>query len=298
LRIEIEMTIARAWPIFALSLAVLADRPPGQVLQGGGIDMKRIQFIEIADEPWCPRAIRHGVTDYCRFVTEVSGAFNAIAPLLAGALKKTGARRVLDLGSGSGGPRLRLQSLLRQLGVDMPVCLSDHNPNIEAFERARRLSQGAITYHAEPVDAAQVPGELTGFRTFFSAFHHLRPDRARAALADAAAKGQGIAVFDWTRPSIFVFPLLLGTPLRVLLVSPFIRPFRWSRLFWTYLVPALPLVLLFDTVVSLLRVYSVQELRDLTAGLDRFHWEVGTVRAKPIPVRITYLIGVPIESAA
>ena len=57
-------------------------------------------------------------------------------------------------------------------------------------------------------------------------------------------------------------------PLRVLLATPFILAFRWSRLFWTYLVPALPFVLTFDVVVSLQRVYSVEELRRLTAGLD------------------------------
>jgi len=260
--------------------------------------MKRIHFIEIADESWCPNAIRHGVTDYCRFVTEMSRAFNVVAPLLAGALQRTSARRVLDLGSGAAGPWLQLQPLLRGMGVNLPVCLSDHVPNHEAFERARRLSREAIIYYPKPVDATRVPGDLFGFRTIFSAFHHLRPDQARAALADAVAKGEGIAVFDWTRPSILLFPLLLATPLRVLLATPFIRPFRWSRLFWTYLVPALPVILLFDTVVSLLRVYSAQELRDLTEGLDRYHWEVGTVRGKWMPIRITYLIGVPTEKAA
>jgi hypothetical protein len=220
-----------------------------------------------------------------------------VAPLLAGALQKTGARRVLDLGSGAAGPWLGLQPLLRGLGVDVPVCLSDHDPNIEAFERARRLSGEAITYHPKPVDATQVPAGLSGFRTMFSAFHHLRPDQARAMLADAVAKGEGIAVFDWKRPSMLLFPLLLLTPLRVLLATPFIRPFRWSRLFWTYLVPALPLVLTFDQVVSLLRMYSVPELRDLTAGLDRYQWDIGTVRGKLMPIPITYLIGVPIEAA-
>jgi hypothetical protein len=259
--------------------------------------MKRIHFIEIGDQPWCPRAIRRGVTDYCRFVTEMSGFFNPVAPLLAAALKKTGARRILDLGSGAAGPWLGLLPLLRRMGVDVPVCLSDHDPNLEALDRARRLSRGAITYHSRPVDATQVPAELTGFRTMFSAFHHLRPDQARAALADAAAKGQPIAVFD-ARPNLLLLPLLLLTPLRVLLATPFIRPFRWSRLFWTYLVPALPLVLLFDQVVSLLRMYSVPELRDLAAGLDHYHWDVSTVRAKPLPVQLTYLIGVSVGTVA
>ena len=130
-----------------------------------------------------------------------------------------------------------------------------------------------MTYHPEPVDAVKVPAEMTGLRTMFQAFHHLRLDQARAALADAAAKGQGVAIFDGSRLAWWLWPLLLITPLRVLLATPFIRPFRWSRLFWTYIVPALPLVLTFDVVVSLLRLYSVEELRGLTAGLEHYHWE-------------------------
>jgi hypothetical protein len=35
--------------------------------------------------------------------------------------------------------------------------------------------------------------------------------------------------------------------------TPWIRPFRWSRLLWTYVVPIIPAVLLFDGIVSCLR---------------------------------------------
>ena len=86
--------------------------------------------------------------------------------------------------------------------------------------------------------------------------------------------------------------------LSVLLLTPFIGPFRWFRLFWTYLVPVLPLVLLFDTIVSCLRIYSEPELRHLTVGLDRYCCDIGTVRGKPLPNALTYLIGVPSENAA
>ena len=47
--------------------------------------MRRKHLMEISDEPWCPRSIRHAVTDFCRFVTELSGVFNPVAPLLAAA---------------------------------------------------------------------------------------------------------------------------------------------------------------------------------------------------------------------
>jgi hypothetical protein len=44
---------------------------------------------------------------------------------------------------------------------------------------------------------------------------------------------------------------------------------RSPRIALPLLVPALPLVLLFDVIVSLLGLYSMEELRDLTAGLDQ-----------------------------
>jgi hypothetical protein len=180
----------------------------------------------------------------------------------------------------------------------MPVCLTDCYPDLEAFERAQGISKGALTYHAEPVDATHVPNLLPGFRTMFQAFHHLRPDQARALLADAVAKGEGVGVFESGSRSSLTIVEALGTPLRVLLLAPFVRPFRWARMFWTYLVPALPLVFWFDVLVSCLRVYSGPELRDLTAGLDRYRWDIETVRGKWIPFPITYLIGVPAEKAA
>lgn len=179
--------------------------------------------------------------------------------------------------------------------MDVPVCLSDAFPNIESLERARRRSPQVISYHAEPVDATRVPGDLRSFRTMFSAFHHLRPDQAHAVLVDAMAKGEGIGVFECgTRGVLALVYGALSTPFRVLLTSPFIRPFRWSRLFWTYLVPVLPVILMFDVVVSCLRIYSVAELRGLTAGLERYRWDIGTVRGKLVPIQVTYLIGCPV----
>ena len=126
-----------------------------------------------------------------------------------------------------------------------------------------------------------------------------RPEQARAVLADAVAQRQGIGIFEATQRHAAAVLVTLFVPLFVLLTTPFIRPFRWSRLLWTYLLPVVPLLALFDGVVSCLRTYSVRELRDLIAELDRngYRWDVGTVRSRMSPVPITYLIGVPIENA-
>ena len=108
------------------------------------------------------------------------------------------------------------------------------------------------------------------------------------------AKGEGIGVFECAERSLLmVFLVAIATPIRVLVVTPFIRPFRWSRLLWTYLIPVIPIVLWFDSIVSVLRVYSVEELSDLTVGFNNYRWNIGRVRSRRLPITVTYLVGVP-----
>ncbi|MGH7607197.1 MAG: class I SAM-dependent methyltransferase, partial [Gemmatimonadales bacterium] len=107
-----------------------------------------------------------------------------------------------------------------------------------------------MPFHAAPVDARAVPAALDGFRTLFTSFHHFRPAEARAILADAVARRQGIAIFEAVRRAPLDIALVAFTGLAMLAAAPFIRPFRWSRLAWTYLPPVLPLVGTFDGIVS------------------------------------------------
>jgi hypothetical protein len=77
--------------------------------------------------------------------------------------------------------------------------------------------------------------------------------------------------------------------------TPLIRPFRWSRLLCTYVLPIIPLVLLFDGVVSCLRTYRPQELREIVKKLSgiEYQWEAGEYSRASGQVPITYLIGHP-----
>ena len=81
----------------------------------------------------------------------------------------------------------------------------------------------------------------------------------------------------------------------VLLMTPWIRPVKMSRLLFTYLLPIIPLLVLFDGLVSCVRTYSVEELRKLTEGLDGkdFSWEAGEIGGGKSPVPVIYLIGCP-----
>jgi hypothetical protein len=180
--------------------------------------------------------------------------------------------------------------MLAQVGTPVRVRLTDLQPNMAAFARIALATNGSVTGEVRPVSADAVPADLTGFRTMFSAFHHFAPADARRVLADAAARGTTIAIFEATRRDMRAVLLMCLTPLFVLLSTPFIRPFRWSRLLLTYVVPVVPLAVMFDGIVSCLRTYTPAELRALAqeSAPDGYTWEAGEVGGGPIPV--TYLL--------
>jgi len=147
--------------------------------------------------------IRDAETDYLQFVIAKFKPYAAMVPALVTALQRTGTRQVLDLCSGAGGPWQWLHPALAAKGLNVSVRLTDKYPNAGAVGQVSRLANQFIRYHAQPVDATRVPEELAEFRTMFSAFHHFRPEEARAVLADAVRKRQGIGVFEGTHNSLW-----------------------------------------------------------------------------------------------
>jgi hypothetical protein len=190
--------------------------------------MKRFHLIEIHDQDWCPRTVRDGETDYLQCVIATTKPYAAMVPILAAAFQRTGTRQVLDLCSGAAGPWLWLQPVLAERGVIVSVCLSDKYPNLDTARSLKRQTHQSISYDPQSGDATRVPEELTGFRTIFSAFHHFRPEQARAVLADAMHKRQGIAVVEGTQNSVLALLLMLVEELRGLAAALDANDYQWD----------------------------------------------------------------------
>jgi hypothetical protein len=158
----------------------------------------------------------------------------------------------------------------------------------------KRHSNGTVDFIAEPVDAMAVPVSLPRFRNMFASFHHFRPDAARSILRRALEQQRPIGIFELTERSVLGLFGSLVLPIFVLLVTPFIRPFRWSRLVWTYLLPIVPLMVIWDGFVSCLRTYLAKELQDMVVGVgvSDYVWEIGRACSRTAPA-VTHLIGYP-----
>lgn len=260
--------------------------------------MARIHLFEVHEKAWCPALVRNLVTEYLHFVTDAADAYAPIADDVAALLPKAAAPRLVDLCAGGGGAIVKLQGHLEEAtGAPVPVLLTDLFPNREAFRAAAAESGGGVTHVAEPVDARAVPEDLTGVRTIFNAFHHFRPAEARGILEDAVHRRAPIAIVEASDRGVLpAIPILLIAPLFVVLTAPFVRPFRWSRLLLSWLVPLMPLVIAWDGAVSTMRVYSPAELDRLTAGLDAFEWRHGRTKQKGLVIQT--LLGWPREQPA
>jgi hypothetical protein len=269
-----------------------------------GLPVKRIHLFEWEDMPWLPLVLRQYAADFLRY--SQSGADREetnrlIAQKLAGVLARSGQRRIVDLGSGGGGPILAIAKHLEaQLGSGVEILLTDLYPTRAAIDAIDSGSDGAIRFVRAPVSAKNVPVELGGVRTMFNAFHHFAPSDARRVLEDAVCKRAPFASFELLTRNAFVVAIApLAIFLRALVITPRIGRLTLARLLLTYVLPAAPFIAAWDGTVSCMRMYTAEELRELTNGLgDAYTWEAGEIAlsSRTLPP-ITYLVGIPASPA-
>ena len=108
--------------------------------------------------------------------------------------------------------------------------------------------------------------------------------------------GEGFAMTEVTSRTVRAFVTILLMPFFALVLTPRMRPFRWSRLLLTYLLPLIPFVVLWDGLVSCFRTRTPQELLHLTTTFPGYDWTAGYAPGRWLtPV---YLIGQPKQNAS
>ena len=253
--------------------------------------MGRIHLFEFEDQKWFPSFLRNYGTDFLQFLSNATKMYRPIVTVIEKGLKKSNTCHIVDLGSGGGGGFIWLNSELKKNIPDLKITLTDFYPNIPAFELTKKKADN-FEFIDRPVDARNVPTELKGLRTQFLSLHHFKPSDAKQILQNAINANQSIAIFEAQERSVPSIMAMLFSPLTVLFTTPFIRPFKIGRIIFTYLIPIVPLFVLWDGIVSSLRTYSVKEMKQLVDTLDGkelYDWEIDKVKSGPGVV--LYLLG-------
>lgn len=225
--------------------------------------MKRIHLPQISDQSWFPFFLRRNMHEFMSWFVGKVGAATPFLPVIEEGLEHADQVIAIDMEQGAA-----FETLAPLLDTDVPV----------KRQQLEELN----------------PSE-SGLYVSVNSFHKLKEKEAKDLLDRIAAEGHPIAIVEGNNDSLWqVFGMTIIVPLTVLLTAPFVKPFRWSRLLFTYLIPILPIVTLLDGAMALVKLYAPADLDELTASLkyEGYAWRSGKLD-NGRGGKIIYLLGYP-----
>jgi hypothetical protein len=217
------------------------------------VSQSKYQIKEIEDLAWFPSFLRNFQTDFIGFV---AGQFNIYGPFIRYISEHCLALQpMFDLCSGSGEPAL---TIFKGSNCFNHLILSDKYPPVKIFNDHR------IYYRGEAIDVREMEFAPGFCYTMFNAFHHFTEnEKLKIVCKIKQTKGTGFFV-EILEPGVFCFLKVLSlTTIGTLLLTPFIRPFSFGRLFFTYVIPVNVFTILFDGIVSVYKSRSVTYYKEL-----------------------------------
>ena len=226
--------------------------------------MKRKQAPQITNSKWFPNFLTRCVHEFMTwFVIKVNAA-KPFIPLIEEGLQHAERIVVINKRCGAG------------------------------FETVDRLLDEKIKRVF--VDADNFTASEEGLYLSVNSFHQFSVDEAKDILKQIAENKQPVVVVEGNNDSLWqVFGMTVIVPLTVLLTAPFVKPFRFERIIFTYIIPVLPFVTFFDGFMALFKLYAPKDLDELTTSIktEGYSWRTGKLD-NGRGGKIIYLIGYPV----
>jgi hypothetical protein len=192
---------------------------------------------------------------------------------------------ITDLASGSGGPWIHFTNLLSKQRCNKTIFLSD-NPPINN-------NKYTLHYHPQPIDILDKHTWPEGAFTLFTALHHLSPQQVDKFLNEIVHTNKPIFIAEFTERKWSRILGMLLSPIIVAIDTPQIKPVLFSRLLFTYAIPLIPIIYLWDGAVSHMRSYTIKELQRFAQqhSTSDYQFEVIDLYHKSYRMRLTGLVG-------
>ncbi|MDW3652659.1 MAG: hypothetical protein R8P61_36615 [Bacteroidia bacterium] len=225
--------------------------------------MKRIHIPQISDQSWFPGFLSRNIHEFMSWFVGKVGAAAPFLPIIEQGLEHADQIIAIEEEQGAG-----FETLAPLLDADIPI----------KYQKIDELNT-----------------KESGLYVSVNAFHKLKEEKARNLLRRIASEGHPLAIVEGNNDSLWqVFGMTVIVPLTVLLATPFVKPFRFSRIIFTYLLPVLPLVTFLDGAMALLKLYAPTDLDELTSslGCKDYSWKSGKLD-NGRGGKIIYLLGYP-----
>lgn len=216
-------------------------------------------MLELEDQNWFPTVLRNFQTEFIGYVVSRFQFYRAFILYLnqLNLVKKP----LTDLCSGSGEPAI---SIFKQSKCFSNLLLTDKFPGTLFSNDA------VIQYETQPVDALQLKFEKDTYYTMFNAFHHFTDVEKKELIGKIQQSGASAFFAEVLEPTLFcVLKVFLMATVGCLILTPFIRPFSFKRLLFTYIIPVNIAGILFDGIVSVYKSRSEKQYRSLFSHMNQ-----------------------------
>ncbi|MEM9361688.1 MAG: hypothetical protein AAGA43_03585 [Bacteroidota bacterium] len=266
--------------------------------------MKRLQLFEFEDFNWLPNNLRSGVTNLIKILHGLVGTSGVLAGLVLSVREKVHFNQIVDLGSGSGGPMIET---LKKINTDekdyqFSLLLTDLYPNSKTIADIDALNLSNVSYYPQPLDAQKLDEAPKGLKTMIASFHHMRPHVAKQILEKAEKSGEPLLIYEIAQNNVPVLLWWLMLPISLfililmsLCMTPFVKPLTFQQLFFTYILPVIPLIYAWDGQASLMRTYTFEDVKELLGNRTNtnYAWEIADAKKENGKKAGYYILGYP-----
>lgn len=244
--------------------------------------------LELEDHAWFPNWLRRQQMEFISFAVV---AFKVYEPLV-GILRKCQVKYALqhwtDCCTGAAGP----VHFLVAKGVSVPQIILTDKYLLPPLTPPPPIESQLVTVDllADPI-----PGD--GIITIFNSFHHFRFLERQRLLAQIASTKRPLLVAEITQPTLVSFLLIsLTTTLVQFIVAPWVKPFSWRRMIFTYLLPINFFSITWDGWISVMRSLSANDFRHHCQLASTAVYRYQFVQVGPWWKKVYILTGQPHEN--
>lgn len=196
-----------------------------------------------------------------------------------------------------------IQKINAQSDKPIQLQLTDLFPNQEMIQSLSQTPMDNVQYSKAPLDATKLSSAPAGLKTMIASFHHMPPAVAKAILKSAFDNRQTILIYEVGQnniPTIIWWILLpisiVITALMCVVLTLFARPLSFGQLFFTYIIPIIPLAFAWDGQASIQRTYTFEDIDLLLSNIrsDDYTWEVKDALKANGKKAGYYILGMPI----
>jgi hypothetical protein len=244
------------------TLGIIQPKPSSAIFP---MRLSRYHAFEFNDQSWYPQVLRNGFNDVVEFVHRFMTPYQRASTIIAPWAHKIGTQEIVDFASASAHHLKNIIKTGHQSHLNLPQFIaSDLYPAVNYWHQVQSTTDDkSFQYINTPIDMLAPPSGLPRTWSIFTAFHHLSPDQARQFLKTFTENADGLCIGEYLQRDLYSFFMIFAA-----IPTWFIAPFMADRpsvgkFVLTFIIPIIPLQNLWDGLVSVLRTYTVDEIRTM-----------------------------------